>query len=243
MCGLFFQGRRELPSSPPPSAATPPPSFVFGLSFLLSFLSRSSRIAIPPSPDSFIPPRRRPLVVFHPQIACCSWFFGESQIRSFSSQICRPLLLQRIDTPHHRAIQLPSFPLLPPSFCSVHHSPTCVLQTLARSSIASLPSSCPLLKLLLSGPFYYVIFIFYVFFFCLCFASLFVICCFCVWWVTASPAFWCSDLRVENFVTGFVLVPLLFSIPVSDYDSASSASASYQWLLLLPSGERIMSFA
>jgi hypothetical protein len=202
-------------------------SFVF-IVFLLQFSSTT----VPLSPYSFAPPRRRPLAVFHPQPACRSWFFDESHIQSFSSQICCPPLLQSIDAPHHFVIQSPSFPRLPLSFCSSHHAPlrdplvpirdshmpTCVLLASIRSSTASLPSSYPLMNLLLSELFS-IIFIFYVFLFCLCFVALSIICCFCVWWV---------------------LVLLLFLVLISDYDSASLASTSYRWLLLFLSEGRLV---
>jgi hypothetical protein len=44
------------------------------------------------------------------------------------------------------------------------------------------------------------------------------------------------DLIVETFVTEFVLVPFFPAVPTSDYDNAYSTSASFQWLLLIPSG-------
>jgi hypothetical protein len=42
-------------------------------------------------------------------------------------------------------------------------------------------------------------------------------------------------LTVETFATKFMLVHLLPAVPTLDFESAYSASASFQWLLLIPS--------
>lgn len=100
------------------------------------------------------------------------------------------------------------------------------------SSCQKLPAGLPpphlMLKLLFSELFS-VIFIFIVFLFCLCFAALFVhyllLLCFVDY---CHPALWHSELRAEIFVIKFVLVSPYYSVPASDYESASSASASLQ---------------
>jgi len=80
--------------------------------------------------------------------------------------------------------------------------------------------------------FFFFIFPFFFFFFfsyhCNLLFTYFVGCC--------LPAFNCFVLIVETFVIEFGLVPLFSGVPYVDYDSASSASASFWWLLV-PSGD------
>jgi hypothetical protein len=80
------------------------------------------------------------------------------------------------------------------------------------------------------GFFFSCIFIFIVFCssFCILLLVWFVGCC-----LSALRRF---DLIVETFVTKFELVLLFHAVLTSDYDSAYSASASFRWLLLVPSG-------
>lgn len=48
-----------------------------------------------------------------------------------------------------------------------------------------------------------------------------------------APLFF--DSLVETFVAGLVLVPLSSIVHVSNYNNASLASTSFQWLLMFPS--------
>jgi hypothetical protein len=59
-----------------------------------------------------------------------------------------------------------------------------------------------------------------------------------VLWVIVSLIFIGLILMyVETFVIEFVLVLLSSTIPNSDFNSASTTSASFRWLLLFPSGD------